>query len=130
MITNKVVKELKTAFTPAQLEEAWYNFKERLKEKPTLSYLFETKTPTLKDDFLVSIDVTSKNLEKELNTYTPELLSYLKKALKNDFIKFEMIIVEQRREVSVTSPKEKAQLLAEKNPELRELFKKLQLGFA
>lgn len=114
----------------AQLEEAWYNYKDKLTEKPSLSYLFENKTPLLKDDFVVSIEITSKGIEKELRTHTPELLAYLRAALKNDFIELKTVMIAQSREVSATSPKEKAQLLAEKNPELRELFKQLQLGFA
>ena len=63
------------------------------------------------------------NLEKE------KLLPYLKKHLRNDKIKLEVEIFENRKQEQIQTATEKYQYLLKLNPQLKELRKKFNLDF-
>ena len=134
---KKTADEDATVFTPVantpfsiqELHFAIGSFAEiTLKEgKRNLNYTLSTHKALLKDNFEVAFILHNKTQEEEIQNIKVELFAHLKSALKNDFIKISTMVEEHiMDEKSAYTPKEKFDVLAQKNPGLLELRKRFE----
>ena len=127
------IKELKgnekENFTQESFVEAWMAFSDiaKAENKMNLVALMENYKPTLKDDFLIEIQVENKLQENELIKQKTELLNYLRPILKNYAIQIQSMIVEQMENKKPYTSTDKYHFMVKKNPKLEEFRKAFNL---
>ncbi|MBI1766809.1 MAG: hypothetical protein HYR67_00365 [Bacteroidetes bacterium] len=111
--------------TDDQLREAWSDFanqrKNQVAEFHLLSRTIDVQGPT------VTVALANSIEEPLLQTILPDLLTYLRNRLSNSSIKVESVLKKEDAKKIAYTNKEKFDLLAEKNPMLRELKERLGL---
>ena len=126
------VKEVlpRTAFSPVQLEKVWNTFGQSMNDQGryALSTAFLKRKPTFIDAENLEFIVDSHAIEKDVNEVKVDLLTFVRKALNNFHIQLELIVEVSDQGVQVPyTPSEKFNKLAERNPLLNELRKRLDL---
>jgi len=133
-ITNDLSKSKTTSyksdFTQEELDKCWnnyHNIKLQNKEFNIASLLKISKPKKLGNNigYSVSSDINKKELEVEL----PKLLEYIKISLKNDSIEIKVDSNVSIKKNVIYTPTEKFEKLAELNPSLENLRKKLDLDY-
>ena len=133
-ITNDLSKSkttnYKSDFTQEELDKCWnnyHNIKLQNKEFNIASLLKISKPKKLGNNigYSVSSDINKKELEVEL----PKLLEYIKISLKNDSIEIKVDSNISIKKNVIYTPTEKFEKLAELNPSLENLRKKLDLDY-
>jgi DNA polymerase-3 subunit gamma/tau len=117
----------KKAFSQEDLEKTWTEYA-RSKEN-TSSVFFTTlikNKPILKTDDIVEFTVDNKVQIDVISENKMEFLQFLKKNLNNSNIQLELVVTEVEEKTYVT-PDEKFTKMAEKNPELLNFKKNLDL---
>ena len=119
----------KENFTQESFIEAWmaYSGIAKAENKMNLVALMENYTPTLKDDFLIEIQVENKLQENELISQKTDLLNYLRPQLKNYAIQIQSMIVEQMENKKPYTSTDKYHFMVKKNPKLKEFRKAFNL---
>lgn len=118
------------AFSQANLEKAWSEFATSIeKESVNLYVTLTSRTPELKDNFLVVFLVDNAIQADDIQERKRELLGFLRKELNNASINLEVEISETVIEKRAYTPVEKFQKLTEKNPAMHSLKQKLDLDF-
>ncbi len=117
-------------FSQESLEKAWNDFAKKLEQDCMNLYVTLTsRTPVLKENFVVDFLVDNIIQSENINEQKRDLLAYLRKELNNFKISLEIHISETVIEKKAYTPIEKYQKLLEKNPELQTLKQKLDLDF-
>lgn len=114
-------------FTQDELENIWTEYA-RSKEK-TSSVLFSTlikNKPVLKENDIIEFIVDNKVQIDVIGENKLEFMQYLKKNLRNFNIQLELTVTEVEEKTYVT-PDERFNKMAEKNPELKNFKKDLDL---
>ncbi len=117
-------------FTQEDLERCWniyHDMKLQNKEFNIASLLKISRPKKNKNEvkYTVISDINKKELEYEL----PKLIEYIRKSLKNDFIKVKIDSNKSIKKNILFTPTEKFQKLVEINPSLEILRKKLDLDY-
>ena len=99
----------------------------KAENKMNLVALMDNYTPTLKDNFLIEIQVENKLQENELINQKTDLLNYLRPQLRNYAIKIQSIIVEQMENKKPYTSTDKYHFMVKKNPKLEEFRKAFNL---
>lgn len=111
--------------TDEQLREAWNDFasqrKNQIAEFHLLSRTIDVQGPT------VTVALANSIEEPLLQAILPDLLTYLRNRLSNSTIKIESVLRKEDAKRTAYTNKEKFDLLAEKNPMLKELKDRLGL---
>ncbi len=115
-------------FTKEDLCDAWKRYLKTLeKNNASLHSILQNHPPELLENDTIGISVlyTQKN---ELESGKTQLINYLRKEIKNNNISLS-IKIQKQEEVSkkVFTAADKFKMMAEKNPALREMKKKLGL---
>ncbi|MGC4020443.1 MAG: hypothetical protein QM734_00105 [Cyclobacteriaceae bacterium] len=109
----------------AQLREAWTDFakqrKSQLAEFQLLSRTVEV------EGSVITVALTNTVEEPLLQTILPDLLTYLRNRLSNPTIKVESILQKEDAKRIAYTNKEKFDLLASKNPMIKEIKDRLGL---
>ena len=133
-ITNDLSKSKTTSyksdFTQEELDKCWnnyHNIKLQNKEFNIASLLKISKPKKLGNNigYSVSSDINKRELEVEL----PKLLDFIKISLKNDSIEIKVDSNISIKKNVIYTPTEKFEKLAELNPTLENLRKKLDLDY-
>ncbi len=115
-------------FTSAELEQKWKSFLSRLEDRPslqsTLSYV-----PEIKEDFQLYLEIENSVQEDAINLIKPDLVSWLRKELRNSKITLVTKISEKTRGRIIYTDEEKYTEMLKKNPSLAVLKKKFNLDF-
>lgn len=132
---NSVVEQAKSFSQKEQMDEPidqdelhkiWQGFLLKLDSRPALKAAMK-KTPLVERNHFLMLEVGSKIGEEEINKIKPELLSYLKKRLRNSFLELHIQVVEIEIEGKPISKKELYAAMKEKNQHLQGLISLLQL---
>ena len=111
--------------TDEQLREAWRDFanqrKNQVAEFHLLSRTIDVQGPT------VTVALANSIEEPLLQGILPDLLTYLRGRLSNSSFKVESVLRKEDAKKIAYTNKEKFDLLAEKNPMLKELKERLGL---
>lgn len=125
MYSNVDQKEL---FTAEELKTKWEAFVARLDDRPnlqsTLAYV-----PELKEGFQLYLEIENTVQEDLINSIKTELVSWLRKELKNSKINLITAITEKIKGRIIYTDAEKFEELLKKNPTLALLKQKLNLDF-
>ena len=120
----------KSNFTQEELVNSWNSYHNiKLKNKEfNIASLLKISKPK-KVDNIILYTVTSEINKKELEEEIPELLDFIKKALKNDLIEIKIDANSLIKKNILYTPSEKFKKLVEINPYLEKLRKELDLDY-
>jgi hypothetical protein len=115
-------------FTGEQLAEKWQIFIEQLTDRPNLKATL-INVPEISEDTQLLLKIGSSVQEEEVRQVKYELLSWLRKELRNSKIELTTRIEKLETERLFYSDSEKLQMMMQKNPELFQLKQKFNLDF-
>lgn len=114
-----------TPFTIDDLTKVWFLFPSKHQEMHQFKYIFQ-KAPVL-DGSTINIEVSSKMVETQIREIFPKLREYLWKALDNETIRLNTTIKEAPKGLALVTSKDKIRFLAEKNSQVKDLYRDLHL---
>lgn len=115
-------------FTEEQLGLKWKEFLPRLDDRPNLKSTL-SRVPKLKEDFNLVLEIDNRIQNDLIATIKPELVSWLRKELKNSKINLQTVVTDVVREKVVYSDTERYEAMVKKNPSLAKLKRTLNLDF-
>jgi hypothetical protein len=115
-------------FTNETLKIKWKEFIKRLDDRPNLQSTL-SRAPILEPDFQLVLEIDNSVQDDLINTIKPELVSWLRKELRNSKIQLTTRISETEREKVIYSDSEKYMEMLKKNPQLELLKQKFKLDF-
>jgi hypothetical protein len=115
-------------FTKEQLEEKWQAFMPRLEDSPNLKSTL-SRVPKLEEDYSLLLEIDNTIQNDIIATIKPELVSFLRKELRNSKIVINTVVTDIVREKVIYTDIEKYQEMASKNPNLALLKRSLNLEF-
>ncbi|HSO87477.1 MAG TPA: hypothetical protein VLQ91_13055 [Draconibacterium sp.] len=118
----------KEEFTHEELKEKWDAFLKRLDDRPNLQSTL-SNLPELKEDFQLILEIENTVQEDLIGTIKTELVSWLRKELKNSKIQLTTLITEKVKGRIIYSDAEKYDELLKLNPSLSLLRQKFNLDF-
>ena len=115
-------------FTSEQLAAKWSEYLDLIADRPNLISTLAA-VPELIEGNKLLLRVGSSAQEEEVRKIKPELMSFLRKELRNSEIELTTSLEKVESERTHLTDQEKMQILIQKNPELIELAQKFNLGF-
>ncbi|MCD6597516.1 MAG: DNA polymerase III subunit gamma/tau [Bacteroidales bacterium] len=110
----------------------WEEFSNIIKsDRPRLAITLRMQKPVLREDFKVEVEMENANQEEDFTKYIKlDLVTFLKKELKNDMISIETTVSEiiEGSDKPYTQ-EEKFEFMSEKNPNLKVMKQQLGLDF-
>ena len=121
--------EARSDFHQDQLNPLWLEFAKTIeaKGKVSLFRLFSAQFPKIDTNFLLHFPVESQALADDLQVEKPELLSFLRKKLNNFGINIDFPLIEAENTKMLYTPQDKFKHMVEKNQQLQNLKKSLDL---
>ena len=122
--SNNLIKE-------EELQSKWMMFLEEIikKGEKNLAALLQLDTPRLKNKIEVHINVPNQTNKIELEKNSIDLVRYLKKELKNDYLILIVNLVEVDKKKFIYTSEEKYNNLKMKNPEIEKYKKNFFLEY-
>ena len=115
-------------FTADDLAVKWKEFLVRLDDRPNLQATL-SKVPELKDDGRLFFELDNSIQNDLVNTIKPELVSFLRRELRNDRIELVTQVSEKIKNRIIYTDNDKFDAMAKKNPNLVKLKQKFNLDF-
>jgi DNA polymerase-3 subunit gamma/tau len=115
-------------FTQEQLAARWNEFLEKIVDRPSLRSAL-SEVPELTDNNKLFLKIGNSVQEEDVRLIKPELVSWLRKELRNSGIELTTKIEKIESERMIFSDSEKLQMMLQKNPDLYELKQKFNLDF-
>lgn len=115
-------------FTYGQFASKWAEFLDQLTDRPNLRSTL-VNTPELTDGNKILLKIGNSVQEEEVRVVKLELISWLRRELRNSGIELITRIEKTENERVFYSDSEKLQMMMQKNPELYELKQKFNLDF-
>ena len=100
----------------------------RLHDRPNLQSTL-SRLPSLENDYQLILEIDNSVQDDLINSIKPELISWLRKELKNSKIQLITRISENEKEKIIYTDTDKYQEMLKINPELRLLKQKFKLDF-
>lgn len=115
-------------FTLDELTLKWEQFLVRLEERPNLRSTLAT-VPEIREDFKLYLEIENRIQEDLIAGIKPELVSWLRKELRNSKIELVTQITEKIRGRLIYTDTEKFEEMMKKNPDLALLKQTFKLDF-
>jgi DNA polymerase-3 subunit gamma/tau len=116
------------AFTEAELLGVWKEYAEEIKEKDLDIYTTLTRhSPKLIDKSTINLKLDNKAQEHEITDIKVDLLGFIRHRLNNYEVDLKTYIEKGSEEKGLYTSADKFKKMAQKNPALEELKKKLDL---
>jgi hypothetical protein len=115
-------------FTAEQLAAKWSEFMGQLVDRPNLRSTL-SNVPEITDGNNLLLRIGNSIQEMEIRLVKPELVTWLRKELRNSGIEMTTQIEKVESERMIFSDSEKMQMMMQKNPLLYELKQKFNLDF-
>lgn len=116
-------------FTQEQLAEKWKEFMEKMADRPSLCSAL-SNVPEIVNGNKLMLKIGNSVQEEDIRLIKPELISWLRKVLRNSGIELTTEIGKVESERMIFSDSEKLQMMVQKNPDLNELKQKFNLDFS
>lgn len=118
-------------FTEDQMKKHWADFVKKLdaQGRKILASSLSTDLPSLQDATTIALELPNATMKKEIEREQGELLTYLRKKLRNYDINLSISVNEETARRFAFTPAEKYQKLREKNPAIDLLRKEFDLEF-
>lgn len=112
-------------FTQDNLEIVWNRYAKKLDDQgqKIVAATIHSRKPSLKDNFVLEVEVSNESSKIELERASNELMAYVRQKLKNYSINLEINVNDDIEKQYAFSPQEKYEKLKEKNPDI-ELLRK------
>jgi DNA polymerase-3 subunit gamma/tau len=130
VVTEEVLPDISKPFDQKTLDKFWTKYADQLQKegRMTLHTTFLKQMPVIEDEFQLSIVVESASIERDINEIKTDLLSFLRSSLSNYKINLKVSVeIKTEENDHPYTPSEKFKKLAEKNPKINDLKKKLDL---
>ena len=115
-------------FTEKELEVKWKEFLLRLDDRPNLQSTL-SRVPELKENWQLYLEIDNTIQDDVINGIKPELVSFLRKELKNSGIEFNTKVTDKIKNKIIYTDLDKFDEMVKKNPSLKNLKQKLNLDF-
>ncbi len=115
-------------FTAEDLKIKWEQFLVRLEERPNLRSTL-SNIPEIKEDYKLVLEIENRIQDDLISSIKPELISYLRKELKNSKIELVTLITEKVKGRLIYTDAEKFDEMVKKNPNLALLKQTFKLDF-
>lgn len=115
-------------FTEVELKQKWDEFLVRLDSRPNLKATL-TEVPKLEGSFRLVLDIENSVQDDLIASIKPELISFLRKELKNSKIQLTTQISENIKTKIIYTDNDRYDELVKKNPDLALLKRKFKLDF-
>jgi hypothetical protein len=115
-------------FTAEDLKIKWEQFLVRLEERPNLRSTL-SNVPEIKEDYKLVLEIENRIQDDLISNIKPELVSYLRKELKNSKIELVTLITEKVKGRLIYTDAEKFDEMVKKNPNLALLKQTFKLDF-
>ena len=115
-------------FSPEQLAGKWNEFLNQLIDRPNLRSTL-SNVPDITEGNKLLLRIGNSIQEQEIRLVKPELVSWLRKELRNSGIELTTRLEKVESERMIFSDSEKMQMMIQKNPHLYELKQKFNLDF-
>jgi DNA polymerase-3 subunit gamma/tau len=120
--------EIANPFSQPELILSWDEYADKIKNThPHLFSTLKTSRPLLREDWLITCTLENKVIEDELNSIKTEMVEFLRNNLRNQQLRLQTTIAEQTITRKPYTDREKFELMAEKNPNLKTLRESLDL---
>lgn len=116
------------SFTSEQLAAKWAEFIDQLTDRPNLRSTL-SNVPEITEGNQLILKIGNSVQEEEIRLVKYELISWLRRELRNSGIELTTRIEKIEQERMFYSDSEKLQMMMQKNPELYELKQKFNLDF-
>lgn len=113
-------------FTKEDLQKQWKLFLQRLDDRPNLKSTL-SRVPELKEKFQLFLEIDNTIQEDLIVTIKPELVSFLRKNLKNSKIELTIKVSDKIKNRIIYTDMDKFDELVKKNPSLKILKQKFNL---
>ncbi len=110
------------------LKEKWEQFVVRLEDRPSLKSSL-SNLPELTEDYKLILEIDNRIQDDLITTIKPELVSWLRKELKNSRIQLLTKITKTVKGKLIYTDSEKFEEMTKKNPNLAILKQKFSLDF-
>ena len=126
---KQALDEPAETFSYDEFLACWNNYAIELKSlgKDTLYITLTKRKPVINSEFEITLAIDNKSQEQSLEREKQDLLEHLRKQLKNFSIQLKTSIVQGDDSAFLYTSKEKFKKMAEKNPNLLLLQKRLNL---
>ncbi|WP_159518195.1 hypothetical protein [Sunxiuqinia indica] len=121
-------EQLTEAFTQEQFEAKWKEYLTRLDDRPNLKATL-SRIPKVIDQHKLDLKIDNSVQLEEINKIKPDLVSWLRKELRNTSIELITDIVAQEVEYKPYSETEKLNEMMKRNPNLALLKQRFNLDF-
>ncbi|MGQ7869280.1 hypothetical protein [Sunxiuqinia sp. sy24] len=121
-------EQLKEPFTQEQFAEKWSEYLLKLEARPNLRATL-SRPIEISNDFKLKLPIDNSVQLEEINKIKPDLVSWLRKELRNTSIELITDIVVQESEYKPYSETEKLAEMVKKNPSLAVLKQRFNLDF-
>ena len=121
-------KEESEPFTTDDLKNKWKEFLVRLDDRPNLKSTL-SKIPDLADDWQLHLEIDNSIQNDLINSIKPELVSFLRRELKNSKIEFVTKVTKQVKNKIIYTDVDKFDEMVKKNPSLKTLKQRFNLDF-
>lgn len=118
----------KQDFSPEALKVKWNEFLERLNDRPNLQSTL-SRVPRIEENYQLVLEIDNSVQVDLINTIKPELVSWLRKELKNSAINLVSEMSEGEKEKIIYTDSDKYMEMLKKNPQLEILKQKFKLDF-
>jgi hypothetical protein len=116
------------SFTKEQFEVKWFEYLEHLQDRPNLKATL-SRIPEITDGFKLRLRIENSVQNEEIGKIKPDLVSWLRKELKNTDIELITEIASTEIETKPYSETEKLAEMMKKNPNISLLRQKFNLDF-
>ncbi|MGV8095125.1 MAG: hypothetical protein AB2L24_25005 [Mangrovibacterium sp.] len=121
-------EEMHQPFTKEQLEVKWLEYLDHLQDRPNLKATL-SRMPEITDGFKLKLKIENSLQNEEIGKIKPDLISWLRKELKNTNIELITEIVILEIETKPYSEAEKLAEMIKKNSNISMLRQKFNLDF-
>ncbi|WP_423127468.1 hypothetical protein [Gaoshiqia sp. Z1-71] len=121
-------EQLNEPFTREQFEQKWAEYLTRLDERPNLKATL-SRIPEIFEKSKLLLKIENSVQDSEISKIKPDLVSWLRKELRNTHIELMTEIVLQESEIKPYSETEKLAEMIKKNPNVSLLKQTFNLDF-
>lgn len=115
-------------FTQDELTAKWIEFLDKMADRPSLCSAL-SNVPEITDGNKLLLKIGNSVQEEDVRQIKPELVSWLRKELRNSGIEIITRLEKNESERVIFSDSEKLQMMMQKNPVLNEFKQKFNLDF-
>lgn len=116
-------------FSQDQLHAKWMTFIKRYDDRPNL-FTALSNVPELQENYQLYMPVGSSTMDEEIRLIKPDLVSWLRRELRNSKIELITKVEAHKIKKTIYSDSEKLQEMINKNPQLGVLRQKFGLDFS